>query len=1140
MKKNNYGRISLLLMSALMAFSVNTAIAAQPITDPTVIPTGGTDTITDNTSVINSPVKSYYSNDFGGALYHVKTDGTLNLNTESATKTYSGIASMIELTIQTPPTVQVDPDNPLQVGSIFEAGRIGGVIYNAGELNIGTALDNATNTIFRNNLAGEGGAIANYGNAFIYRAQFEGNEAKIYYAGAGAIFDQSSDLSIWNTATSGRGGAITNFESLTLDTSQFLNNNAGNYGGAIYNGNGGNVTITNNKFIDNNAGNNGGAIYNSVTNSSTESAVINISNNTVFSGNTSGAAGGAIYSTSTHDKTSDNIGSFITIDGAEFTNNTSDMGGAIYNDSLNYQVYDANLTITNTEFTDNGRLSDWSSISSSGGAIYNSGTLIGDDIEFNGNYTMDEGGALRNSGYASIKNSLFEANGYRAITSDNHERTGYGGAIYNTDGYQIPADLNIEDTIFRQNEAGSGAGIYNSSVMTVKNSTFDRNIATNYGGAIYNAGKATIIDSTFSNNGATAAGGAIYGAANSETTLIAQNSNMDFTGGVNDNSNTIHLAIGSDSSNAAILNMNAHANRSIDINTKVSANITATDAYVPVVNINYNSADYTGNVNFNTAHENLKFNVYNGTANFNETVANSTVATRGGEARFTNDRFFGTADKLAADSSVITGTTNRNNLILDGGTFNIENGVVSNIAMNSIQLLSNTNLKVDVDIVQETMDNISQANMTNPALNQFVDGAKININSMNVIDESENKHGATIFFTDVDGLSVDNVDSVSRVNGRIYQYDVNKVSGSELGLRDDAADDVYFKFSHGGGSTGGGEIVPPPSDNVTPTPIAQLGAFLLMDNIYRQSFANMDMLSILTRDERETLKRYNRYSNMFDDEINTFYRDKRQEDYPSAFVRGYTNLEKVQMKRGPRVSNVTYGTLIGHESGLYELGRGWDANYAVFGAYTGAHQTYNGIGVWQNGGAVGGVFTAYKGDFWTGLTANVGGWAVEAGTDFGNEHFPLLGTGVAMKTGYNWRLFDNKFIIQPSYMMSYTFLYAYSHDNAAGVHIKQDPMHTMEFVPGVKLIANNFRNGWQPYLAVNMTWMCIDGGRFWADTAAFDTYTIRPYVEYGIGVQKHHGERSTGFLQAMVRNGGRTGVALTGGFRYAIGEDILD
>ena len=48
--------------------------------------------------------------------------------------------------------------------------------------------------------------------------------------------------------------------------------------------------------------------------------------------------------------------------------------------------------------------------------------------------------------------------------------------------------------------------------------------------------------------------------------------------------------------------------------------------------------------------------------------------------------------------------------------------------------------------------------------------------------------------------------------------------------------------------------------------------------------------------------------------------------------------------------------------------------------------------------------------------------------------------------------------------------------------------------------------------------------------------SIRPYVEYGIGVQKRWGERFTGYGQAMMRNGGRNGVMLSIGFRWAIGK----
>lgn len=47
---------------------------------------------------------------------------------------------------------------------------------------------------------------------------------------------------------------------------------------------------------------------------------------------------------------------------------------------------------------------------------------------------------------------------------------------------------------------------------------------------------------------------------------------------------------------------------------------------------------------------------------------------------------------------------------------------------------------------------------------------------------------------------------------------------------------------------------------------------------------------------------------------------------------------------------------------------------------------------------------------------------------------------------------------------------------------------------------------------------------------------IDPYVQYGIGLQKRIGDRFTGFCQAMIRNGGRNGIALSFGFKWALGK----
>ena len=1103
--KKNCRSISLLLMSVMMTLSVNSAFAINQ--DPTQIT--GTQTI--NTGVTHSTQTEYFATtvdhsvNVGGGIYNVNESGSLTIGTNNSV-IFNNIAAM------------VNPGTPNA-----DIGRMGGVIYNAGHLYVGCETNGTSVTAtgqditFSNNLAGQGGAINNSGVAYVYNTLFENNSVNVY-----SVSSEES-ASGWDTSNSGRGGAIYNNYNisdpdttgeLTVIGSTFNNNYAERFGGAIYNGNGGEVVINGEStFTKNHAGLSGGAIYNNITNSSNKSGTIDIKNVTFDSNYTSTSNGGAIYNNS---ENTTGQSSIINIDGAKFYNNTaasSGSGGAINNQCSDNTTMNAEINISNTEFSNNGVLAlseDNVIVTSSGGAINNSGHLnIDNNTTFTNNHVRAAGGAINNTGVADISNTTFTNNGGRyTYTSGGTEHTittSQGGAINNT----IPSSAPNSETS-----------------LTITNSNFNGN-AANQGGALYNASKATIIDSNFNGNTAYTNGGAIYGATNSNTTVTAQNRDVNFV----TDTDSIYLNAGiagatpGDTEAGAVLNLNANEGRNVNLNGAVSGQSTINSDLVPVVNVNYDNADYTGNVNFNAKTSNVNLVVHNGTANANAEVANSTVTTQGGTMRFTRDEYLGTV--ASRDDG-----HNLNNLVLNGGTLDIRNGVVSDIAMDSFALRSNTDMKVDVDVVNEKMDNLLQENIGDGTVSNIniTDGASINISDMQLVNEGE-KDSANILFTNMNGLSVNNVNTtVDTLEGKIYKYSVDKVSGSSLGLSGDAADDVYFSFNN----------MYTPSDNVTPTPIAQIGAFLLMDNIYRQSFANMDMLSILTKDERDTLKNYNRYANMFEDEINTFYRDKRQEDYPSVFVRGFTNFEKVPLKRGPHVDSIFYGALIGHESGLYELGKGWDANYAVFGAYTGAYQHYNGINMWQNGGAAGGVFTAYKGDFWAGVTANAGGWAVEANNDFGNEHFPMMGAGVAAKAGYNWRLFNNKFIIQPSYMMSYTFIYAYSHNNAAGVHIKQDPLHAIEIIPGVKLIANNFKNGWQPYLAVNMTWVCMDGARFWANDVAFNRLSIRPFVEYGIGIQKHHGEHATGYLQAMVRNGGRNGVALTGGFRWAIGEDIID
>ena len=218
-----------------------------------------------------------------------------------------------------------------------------------------------------------------------------------------------------------------------------------------------------------------------------------------------------------------------------------------------------------------------------------------------------------------------------------------------------------------------------------------------------------------------------------------------------------------------------------------------------------------------------------------------------------------------------------------------------------------------------------------------------------------------------------------------------------------------------------------------------------------------------------------------------------------------------------------------------DLGNGWDGMFGVYLGYNGSHQAYDGISIYQNGATLGLVGMAYKDNFFAGLTANVGSNIANADTMYGTDDFTLLMSGIAAKTGYNWELANGKFIIQPNYMMSYSFVNTFDYTNSAGVRITQDPLHAITFEPGVKFIGN-LNNGWQPYAGVSVVWNVMDKTQFQASDATLPELSVKPFVKYGVGVRKTFGERLTGFFQSFFTNGGRNGVGFQAGLRWTLGN----
>lgn len=161
----------------------------------------------------------------------------------------------------------------------------------------------------------------------------------------------------------------------------------------------------------------------------------------------------------------------------------------------------------------------------------------------------------------------------------------------------------------------------------------------------------------------------------------------------------------------------------------------------------------------------------------------------------------------------------------------------------------------------------------------------------------------------------------------------------------------------------------------------------------------------------------------------------------------------------------------------------------------------------------------------------------DADTMYGHDNITLLTAGVANKTGYNFEFLDGKLILQPSLFLGYSWVNTFDYTNSVGVRINQDALNAMQIVPGLKIIGNT-KNGWQPYAGIDMVWNVFMGrNQVKANDVILPQLSERAYVQYGIGVQKTWADKFTGFLQAMVRNGGRNGVVLSAGLRWTFGKD---
>lgn len=254
------------------------------------------------------------------------------------------------------------------------------------------------------------------------------------------------------------------------------------------------------------------------------------------------------------------------------------------------------------------------------------------------------------------------------------------------------------------------------------------------------------------------------------------------------------------------------------------------------------------------------------------------------------------------------------------------------------------------------------------------------------------------------------------------------------------------------------------------------------------------------------------------------------------WYKAYGTFENLQMNNGlSRVGNNAYGVLIGADFGLKELKNGWKFMPTAYLGYNGAHQTFARMGQYQNGGQAGFLGTWYKDNFILGALAYGGIYGNSMDVrGFNDETFNYF-AGAATKAAYNIRLHKD-WVLQPNLFVSYNYFGQQNwHSKFGQMGMMAGDLNGVNIAPGLNLIWE--KETFSAYATLqymyNINGAC--GGRA-GNVGLPQVEMERGYIQYGLGINKRFTDRASGYLQAVLRNVGRTGVGFQAGFNFMIGK----
>lgn len=1033
-----------------------------------------------------------------GEITSSNSNGTITIKGD-----YTNTGSVTEKTI-TVESGTLKNDKTNDTGSIVAKIINNSIIENNGEITAKGGSNGGTNTSV---IRGTGtftvdGEFTNNSNGAVTQGSVIVNEAqKLVNAGeitAELILDNNANVENSNKITAKGGTNSGNIKSTGDNSQLIIAENYTNKGvieektitvndGKKLSNNGGDAEITTNtlnvgenstienehKLTVNNSVDNKGTIANTVKNSE-----MNFNGENMTIGGTLSNVKDADINingtgTTTLSANTTNNGNLNIKSDTEITNTVKGTGITTNTaDKLSVKAAIEQETFTNTS----GEVS----VDDTSGSIKTTGNIINDGTLISNAGNLFAGGEIQNSNDLQLTGG----NNSNKITGSEGTTT-FSGNTKNT------ADITQKDV-----------KIADTGDVTNDGATITADLTNN--GKFDNKG---IIDGKTKNNNKFTNNGELKGnVTNSENGDLTNNatisSNIDNKGSLT-NSDNASITGGLD--NTGTVNNTGIISGTIN-NDKITDEETGT---VTQGVINTTIAGLTGNITNNAI-----LNYTDGGSTVTDIKGNGTINLNGSDTVTLNNNING--NTLSLNSGTLVFGSNKDisqgGMIANGGTIGgVVDGILSEYKLGNVEIKQDTKISgIDFDLKNLQSDKF---------IGQFSGDGVLNIGDVKVKGIPA-KNSIKVKLSDTTGISENNL-KVKNQKLPDVMTPIRRMSGK---VQDNTL--IYQ------GKSGSYNDFNP---SVMASSIAtQVGGYLNQLEALQDGFYHMDRYMKYSHQQRYIAENANKFASA-DDTFTIAPKPELPLTSEAMWTKPYATFENVQLKHGPIVDNFAYGALYGGDSNLKDLGSGWKGIISAFIGYNGNHMSYDNISIEMAGGTAGVTGTLYKGNFFTGLTVSAGASSAEASTYYGDDHFNMITAGIANKTGYNWEINGGKLIIQPSIFTGYVMVNTLDYRNSANIRIDSDPLHAVQIVPGLKVIGN-LENGWQPYAAVDMVWNLIDNNKITANDAQLPRLSVKPFVEYGVGVQKSWSERFTAYFQTMLRNGGRNGVSMAAGFRWTLGR----